>query len=76
MSSIFGSGELFDSATVQRLYPDGVTDYLKRFTASLDSAIKLGFLLPADRTEILDLAAAMFPSADSGVRAEQPRASG
>jgi Alpha/beta hydrolase domain len=76
MSSIFGSGELFDSATVQRLYPDGVTDYLKRFTASLDSAIKLGFLLPADRTEILDLAAAMFPSADSSVRAEQPRASG
>ncbi len=76
MSSIFGSGEPFDAATVQRLYPDGVADYLKRFTASLDSAISLGFLLPADRTEILDLAAATFPSADSSVRAAQPRVSG
>ncbi len=76
MSSIFGSGELFDAATVQRLYPDGLADYLKRFTASLDSAIKLGFLLPADRAEILDLAAATFPSADSSVRAAQPPASG
>jgi hypothetical protein len=76
MSSIFGSGELFDAATVQRLYPDGAADYLTRFTASLDSAITLGFLLPADRTEILDLAAAMFPGADSSVRAARPRVSG
>jgi hypothetical protein len=76
VSSIFGSGELFDAATIQRLYPDGVADYLNRFTASLDSAIKLGFLLPADRTEILDLAAATFPSVGSGVRAARPPASG
>jgi hypothetical protein len=74
MASIFGSGEMFDAATVQRLYPDGVADYLNRFTAALDSAISLGFLLPADRAEILDLAAATFPSAGE-VRAAQPRAS-
>jgi hypothetical protein len=76
MSSIFGSGEPFDAATVQRLYPDGVADYLERFTASLDSAITLGFLLAADRAEILALAAATFPSEGSRVRAARPRASG
>lgn len=63
MSSIFGSGEQFDAATVRRLYPGGVTDYLERFTGSLDSAIKSGFILAADREEILELADAMFPSA-------------
>jgi hypothetical protein len=61
MSSIFGSGELFDAATVQRLYPGGVTDYLERFTRSLDSVIQSGFLLAADRDEILELATAMYP---------------
>jgi hypothetical protein len=61
MSSIFGSGDLFDAATVQRLYPGGAAEYLKRFTASLDSAIGAGFLLAADRAEILELAAAAFP---------------
>jgi hypothetical protein len=61
MSAIFGSGEPFDPATVHRLYPDGVADYLGRFTASLDSAIQAGFLLAADRDEILELATAMYP---------------
>jgi Alpha/beta hydrolase domain len=61
MSWIFGSGELFDAATVQRLYPGGLADYLDRFTASLDASIRSGFLLPADREEILQLAAATFP---------------
>jgi Alpha/beta hydrolase domain len=61
MSSIFGSGEVFDATTVQQLYPDGVAAYLERFTASLDSAIVSGFVLTADRSEILALAAATFP---------------
>jgi hypothetical protein len=65
MSSIFGSGEPFDAAIVRRLYPGGAADYLERFTASLDSAIQSGFILAADREEILQLAAAMFPSADA-----------
>jgi hypothetical protein len=63
MSSIFGSGELFDTATVRRLYPGGAADYLKRFSAALDSAIQSGFILTADREEILQLAAATFPTA-------------
>jgi hypothetical protein len=74
MSSIFGSGELFDAATVQRLYPGGVADYLERFTASLDTAIQSGFLLAADREETLELAAATFPSEDD-LRVARPRAS-
>jgi hypothetical protein len=61
MSSIFGSGELFDIATVRRLYPGGAADYLQRFAVALDSAIQSGFILAADRDEILQLAAATFP---------------
>ena len=63
MAAIFGSGEYFDAATLQRLYPGGLAEYLERFTAALDSAITSGFILPADRAEILELAAATYPSA-------------
>ena len=73
MASIFGSGEPFDASTVQRLYPNGVGDYLRRFTVSLDSAIESGFLLAADRQEILELAAATF---DANVRAARTQAPG
>lgn len=61
MSFLFGSGEVFDVETVRTLYPGGVTDYLTRFTAALDSAIEAGFIVPADRAEILQLAEASFP---------------
>ncbi|OBA64393.1 hypothetical protein A5647_02590 [Mycobacterium sp. 1100029.7] len=61
MSAIFGSGEPFDDDTLRRLYPGGAAEYLDRFTAALDAAIQSGFLLPADRTEILELAAAIYP---------------
>jgi Alpha/beta hydrolase domain len=63
MSGIFGSGELFDAAALRRHYPGGSADYLERFTAGLDSAIQLGFILAADREEILQLAAASFQHA-------------
>lgn len=63
MAAIFGSGEPFDAATLGRLYPGGVTEYVKKFTASLDSAIGAGFILPADRAEILKLAAAIYSGA-------------
>jgi hypothetical protein len=38
-----------------------VTEYLDRFTEALDAAIRSGFLLAADRTEIRELAAAIYP---------------
>ncbi len=63
MSLIFGSGEPFDEATLGRLYPGGPKEYLERFSAALDAAIQSGFILPTDRAEILDLAAATYPRA-------------
>lgn len=63
MAALFGLGEPFDAATLARLYPGGKADYLKKFEASLAASIKAGFILPADRQEILDLAAAMYPAA-------------
>ena len=61
MSFLFGSGEPFDAATLTHLYPGGRADYLERFTESLDTTIEAGVLLAADRSEILQLAAAAFP---------------
>jgi hypothetical protein len=61
MTLLFGSGEVFDVQTLDRLYPGGASDYLTRFTAALDLAIGSGFVLAADRQEILDLAAATWP---------------
>jgi hypothetical protein len=60
MAAIFGSGEPFDAATLRRLYPGGAKEYLERFTTALDAAIQSGFIVAADRTEILELAAATF----------------
>jgi hypothetical protein len=65
MAFLFGSGEPFDAATLDRLYPGGVADYLERFTTALDAAIESRFIVAADRHEILELAAAMYPVAES-----------
>ncbi len=61
MASLFGSGEPFDANTLRRLYPGGLTEYLERFTVALDASIRSGFVLAADRAEILELAAATYP---------------
>ncbi|OBI12244.1 alpha/beta hydrolase domain-containing protein [Mycobacterium sp. E2497] len=61
MAALFGSGELFDVDTLRLLYPRGVAEYLERFTAALDASIRSGFILAADRAEILELAAAAYP---------------
>ena len=61
MSAIFGSGEVFDTAALRRLYPGGRAEYLERFTPALDQAIASGFIVAADRQEILELAAATYP---------------
>lgn len=63
MAALFGSGEPFDTAALRRLYPGGEQDYLARFTAALDAAIGSGFILAADRAEILALASAQFARA-------------
>ena len=63
MSVLFGSSEPLDAATLASLYPGGKADYLRRFETALNAAIAKGFLLPADRAEILELAGAMYPAA-------------
>jgi hypothetical protein len=60
LAHLFGSGEPFDDATRSRLYPGGRSEYLERFTESLDAAIRAGYLVRADREEILELAAATY----------------
>lgn len=60
LARLAGVTEPFDTATLDRLYPGGKNEYLKKFQASLDAAIKAGFILPADRKEILDLAAIAY----------------
>ena len=62
MSFLFGSGKPFDPATLSRLYPGGLEEYVERFTQALDRAIESGFVLSADRSEILQLAAATYPA--------------
>lgn len=60
MASLFGSGKLFDRETLDRLYPGGRSEYLKRFAVALDRSVQSGFILSADREEILDLAEATY----------------
>ena len=62
LSALFGTGEVFDTATLRRLYPGGTAEYLERFEAALDTAIRSGFIVPADRAEIVELAALMYPA--------------
>ena len=56
LALLFGTGEPYDRATLNRLYPGGVDEYLRRFTEALDRSIEAGFLCDEDRAEILDLA--------------------
>ena len=63
---LFGRTEPFDAATLSALYPGGKTEYLDRFTASLDATIAAGFLLAEDREEILGLAACSYPLVVAG----------
>lgn len=56
LAFLAGSCEPFDAATLERLYPGGKAEYLKRFEHSLSSAIKAGFILSEDKQEILRLA--------------------
>jgi hypothetical protein len=58
---LFGTTEPYDAATLARLYPGGKADYLKKFDASLASAVKGGFILSADQAEIRALAEANWP---------------
>jgi Alpha/beta hydrolase domain len=61
IGALFGVTETFDQATLDKLYPGGRAEYLKKFDKALDSAIKAGFILRADAPDIKALAAEMYP---------------
>ncbi|MDP3660580.1 alpha/beta hydrolase domain-containing protein, partial [Phenylobacterium sp.] len=63
LGAISGSGVPFTKAELGGLYPGGKAEYLRRFTASLDAAIKAGNLLSDDREEILEIAGINFDAA-------------
>lgn len=54
---LVGVAAPFDATKLGQLYPGGRGEYLRRFSGSLDAAIDRGVVLPADRQEILQLAA-------------------
>ncbi len=58
---LFGTTREFDAAELAGLYPDGLAGFLPRFERSLDDSIKAGFILAADRAEILALGEASWP---------------
>jgi hypothetical protein len=58
---LFGTTVPFDEAQVKMLYPGDVAQYLEMFESRLDEAIEAGFILDADRPEILAVAAKAFP---------------
>jgi hypothetical protein len=60
---LFGTTKPFDATTLTKLYPRGRTEYLAKFAAAADAAIKAGFILEADKREINALAAAAYPAA-------------
>lgn len=63
MGALFGSTAPMEVGMLSRLYPGGREDYLVKFRAALDSAIKAGFILPGDRAEIEAVASASYPDA-------------
>lgn len=58
---LFGVTRPFDDVLLARLYPNGRKQYLAEFERRLDQAIASGFVLMADRDEIVALAAAACP---------------
>jgi hypothetical protein len=60
--SLFGQTIAFSPSTLVSLY-QSKSNYLAQYTASLNKAIKGGFILAADRSALLAQAAAVpFPS--------------
>jgi Alpha/beta hydrolase domain len=58
---LFGTTRPFDQAKLAALYPGGRGEYLARFRASAEAAVRAGFLAAADLAEIIALGAAACP---------------
>ena len=71
MSLLFGSSVRFDPDKLAERYPLGEAQYLTQFASSLEMTIKAGFILSADREEIMGLAKFGFRSALSAARTDR-----
>ncbi len=60
---LFGTTAPLEPKAIARLYPEGCDDYLADFTPALDQTIAAGYILEADRDEILAVAAETFEMA-------------
>jgi Alpha/beta hydrolase domain len=58
---LFGTTMPFALGKLAELYPRGRGEYLEKFAAATDNAIKAGFILEADKREINALAGVAFP---------------
>lgn len=58
---LFGTTRVFDDAKLAVLYPGGRREYLARFDAAAQAAVRAGFLVAADLAEIDALGAAACP---------------
>lgn len=58
---LIGCAEPFDADKLNELYPGGVEEYLSKFEKSLDRQIDAGFLLSADKDEIMEVAKLSYP---------------
>jgi hypothetical protein len=58
---LFGTTRPFDAAKLAALYPGGRREYLSKFEAATDAAVRAGFLLADDAPEIKALGAAACP---------------
>lgn len=58
---LFGTTRPFDDAKLASLYPNGRPEYLTRFGAAAEAAVRAGFLLAADLDEIKALGASACP---------------
>jgi hypothetical protein len=54
---LFGQTRVLDNATLARLYPGGPDEHRRRFEVATAAAVGAGYLLPADASEIVALAA-------------------
>ena len=73
VESMVGVGVPFDTATLESLYPGGISEYLERFEASLDESIEAGFIVPDDKAEIMGLAALSFTSFSGTTGSTDPK---
>lgn len=63
VGSLAGSGVQLTKAELAALYPGGKAEYLRKFAAALDAAVRAGHILRDDRAEILEIAVLNYDTA-------------